>query len=236
MNQNLKQLRQQLKQFETRIDALSLRERGILFLAILGVLFWIAISVVFSSLSQEQQRLEKDVRAKLNELQTMSAQNEAIKVKLAQDPEALAQARVAELKQKLAADEASVAQIIRGLVSPRDMPRLVQQMLAKNQALQLIKMENLPAQALDEEKGAATPAAQPAATAATNNATRVYRHGLRIELRGQYVDIVRYLRALEAMSSKVFWGEVRFESETYPVSRVTLVIYTISLNKAWLEV
>lgn len=234
MNQNLKQVRQQLKQLEARIDALSLRERGILFLTILGVLFWIATGVVFSSLRQEQQRLEQGVRAKLNELQTMSAQNEAIKVKLAQDPEALAQARVAELKQKLAADEASVAQIIRGLVSPRDMPRLVQQMLAKNQALQMIKMENLPAQALDEEKNAAAPAAQPAATA--NSATRVYRHGMRIELRGQYVDIVRYLRALEAMPSKVFWGEVRFESEAYPVSRVTLVIYTISLNKAWLEV
>ena len=42
MNPNLQQLRQQFKQIETRIDALSLRERGILFLTILGVLFWIA--------------------------------------------------------------------------------------------------------------------------------------------------------------------------------------------------
>lgn len=234
MNQNLKQLRQQFKQIETRIDALSLRERGILFLTILGVLFWVATGVVFSSLRLEQQRFEQDVRGKLNELQNMSAQNEATKVKLAQDPEALARTRVAELKQKLITDEASVAQIIRGLVAPRDMPRLVQQMLEKNQALQMIKMENLPAQALDEEKNAAAPATQPAATA--NNAARVYRHGMRIELRGKYVDIVRYLRALEALPSKVFWGEVRFESEAYPVSRVTLVIYTISLNKAWLEV
>ncbi len=234
MNQNLKQARRQLKQLEARIDALSLRERGILFLVILGVLFWLATNVVFLSLRQEQQRLAHDVRARLNELQAMSAQNEAIKVKLAQDPEALAQARVAELKRTLAADEAAVAHIIRGLVSPRDMPRLVQQMLAKNQALQVVKLENLPAEALDEGKNAATPAAQPAAAA--NNAARVYRHGMRIELRGQYVDIVRYLRALEAMPSKVFWGEVKFESEAYPVSRVTLVIYTISLNQAWLEV
>ena len=35
MNQNLKQLQKQLKQYETRIDALSLRERGILFLVTL---------------------------------------------------------------------------------------------------------------------------------------------------------------------------------------------------------
>jgi MSHA biogenesis protein MshJ len=236
MNQKLKQAKQQLKQFEARIDALSLRERGILFLVILGVLFWIAANVVFSSLRLEQQRLERDVRARLNELQAMSAQSETIRAKLAQDPEALAQARVAELKQKLVEEEASVAHVVRGLVSPREMPRLVQQMLAKNKALQVIKMENLPAQALDELQKTATPAPATQSATAANSTARVYRHGMRIELRGQYVDIVRYLRALEAMPSKVFWGEVRFESETYPVSRVTLVIYTISLNKAWLEV
>lgn len=237
MNQNLIQVKQQLKQLETRIDSLSLRERGILFLVVLSVLFWLATVVVFSSLRVEQQRLEKDVRAKLSQVQTLSEQNQVMMTKLAQDPEALAQARIAELKQHLKTEEASVANIIRGLVSPRDMPRLVQQMLAKNRALQVIKLENLPAQPLEEEKnGAEATTPNPAAAAPPTRAARVYRHGMLIELRGQYVDIARYLRALEELPSKVFWGEVRFESEKYPMSRVTLVIYTISLNQAWLEV
>lgn len=236
MNQNLIQVKQQLKQLEARIDALSLRERGILFLVVLGVLFWLATVVVFSSLRVEQQRLEKDLRAKLNQVQALSDQNQMMMTKLAQDPEALAQARVAELKQHLKTEEASVANIVRGLVSPREMPRLVQQMLAKNRALQVIKLENLPAQALAEEKNAADATPSPPAAAPPTNVARVYRHGMRIELRGQYADIARYLRALEELPSKVFWGEVRFESEKYPLSRVTLVIYTISLNQAWLEV
>lgn len=236
MNQNLMQVKQQLKQLEARIDALSLRERGILFLVVLGVLFWLATVVVFSSLRVEQQRLEKDVRAKLNQVQALSDQNQMMMTKLAQDPEALAQARVAELKQHLKTEEASVANIVRGLVSPREMPRLVQQMLAKNRALQVIKLENLPAQVLAEEKNAADATPSPPAATPLTNVARVYRHGMRIELRGQYADIARYLRALEELPSKVFWGEVRFESEKYPLSRVTLVIYTISLNQAWLEV
>jgi MSHA biogenesis protein MshJ len=183
----------------------------------------------------EQQRLEQDVRAKLSQLQSMRAQADEIKARLAQDPEASARARVDELKQKLATDEASVANIVRGLVSPRDMPRLVQQILAKNQALQVIKVENLPAEALDDGNKPAAPSARPPA-ADSDNEAHVYRHGMRIELRGRYTDIVRYLRALETMPSKVFWGEVQLESEHYPMSRVTLVIYTISLNKAWIEV
>lgn len=232
MNRNLQQARQRIKQLEARIDGLSLRERGVVFLALLFVLVLMANNVVFSSLRQEQQRLSHDVQAKLGELRSISGQTQDITAKLAQDPQALAQARITELRKQLSAEEASVAHIVRGLVSPRDMPGLVQQILSKNRALQVVRVENLPAEPLEGDK----PAANTAGAATTTHANPVYKHGMRIELRGQYLDIVRYLRALEAMPSKVFWGEVRFEAEEYPLSRLTLVIYTISLNKAWLEV
>jgi len=64
----------------------------------------------------------------------------------------------------------------------------------------------------------------------------MYKHGLRIQLSGQYPDILRYLGALEALPWKVFWGEVQLQTEKYPVSRVTLVIYTLSLDEAWIGV
>ena len=220
----MKKLRQKFRQLEARIDALSLRERGILFLVILGLLFWIASNVVFASLRSEQQRLEADVRSRLSELQALDQQSQSIKTQLAQDPEAQAQARVDQLKQQLAVDEASVANLIRGLVTPQAMPKLVRDMLANNVGLQVIKLENLPAEPMHEDSNGASASAP------------VYRHGMRIELRGQYVEIVRYLRALEALPSKVFWGEVQFQSETYPLSRLTLVIYTISLNQSWMGV
>ena len=232
MKRNLPQTRQQIKQLEVRIDALSLRERAVVFLALLFTLFLMANNVVFSSLRQEQQRLSREVTSKLDELHNISDQTQEIRAKLAQNPEVLAQASIVDLRRRLAVEESSVANIVRGLVSPRDMSRLVQQILSKNQALQVVRVENLPAEPLEEDK----PAANATGVAATSKPTPVYKHGMRIELRGRYLDIVRYLRALEAMPSKVFWGEVRFASDEYPYSRVTLVIYTISLNKAWLEV
>ena len=232
MNRNLQQARQQIKQLEVRIDALSLRERAVVFLALLFALFLMANNVVFSSLRQEQQRLSREVTSKLDELHNISDQTQELRAKLAQNPEVLAQANIVDLRRRLAVEESSVANIVRGLVSPRDMSRLVQQILSKNQALQVVRVENLPAEPLEEDR----PAANATGVAATRKPTPVYKHGMRIELRGRYLDIVRYLRALEAMPSKVFWGEVRFASDEYPYSRVTLVIYTISLNKAWLEV
>lgn len=232
MHPQLKQLNSEIKRLEQRINAMTLRERGILFMVILALLFWLASNVVFSSLRSEQQRLEQDVRGRLADLQTLSEQSQAVQQALEQDPEALADARIKQLKQQLTDEEASVAHLVRGLVTPQAMPQLVRDVLAKNRALQVIKLENLPAESLNP----ASTTGAPAEATPENPAAQVYRHGMRIELRGQYVDIVRYLRALEAMQSKVFWGEVQFQSEEYPVSRVTLLIYTISLNQAWLEV
>ena len=231
MNKNLQQAQQQIKQLAVRIDAMSLRERAIIFLVLLAGLFMLANNVVFSSLRQEQQRLNQDVQAKLKELHTMSTQTQDIQAQLALDPEALARARIAQLKQTLSTQEASVANVVRGLVTPRDMPRLVQQILARNRGLQVVQVENLPAEALysDNQTPGTTPQ-DPNATA------QVYKHGMRIELRGQYLDMVRYLRALEAMPAKVFWSKVHYAAETYPNSRITLDIYTIGLNKVWLEV
>ena len=231
MNKNLQQAQQQVQQLATRIDAMSLRERAIIFLVILAGLFMLANNVVFSSLRQEQQRLDRDVQAKLKELHTMSTQTQETLAQLAVDPEALARARIAELQQTLATQEASVANVVRGLVTPRDMPRLVQQILARNRGLQVVRVENLPAEALYNNPAPGTTTPQdPNATA------QVYKHGMRIELRGQYMDMVRYLRALEAMPAKVFWSKVHYAAETYPNSHLTLDIYTIGLNKVWLEV
>jgi MSHA biogenesis protein MshJ len=64
----------------------------------------------------------------------------------------------------------------------------------------------------------------------------VYQHGMRIEVRGQYLDMVRYLQALERLPVKVLWGRVRLESDDYPASTLSLLIYTLSLDKAWIGV
>jgi MSHA biogenesis protein MshJ len=47
---------------------------------------------------------------------------------------------------------------------------------------------------------------------------------------------VRYLQALEGLDWQVLWDEVHLEAEAYPVSRLTVVIYTLSTEQVWLGV
>lgn len=215
-------LQPRLKAWADHIDALSLRERGLVFAAVMAVLYAIAVNLVFGPLRAEQATIEKELAAKRNQVQTIENQIQTLVATQGASP----QSRVQALRERLATLDAHVDQATVGLVPPREMARLVEQMLRRNKGLELVRLESLAPVALGDVAGGA-PAVTPAA---------VYKHGMRIELKGRYFDIVEYLKTLEGLPWKVYWGEIALETDVYPVSKVRLVIYTLSRNPSWIGV
>lgn len=92
---------------------------------------------------------------------------------------------------------------------------------------------------------AATPgAAPPVPPAATGAAAAgkagappelLYRHGVELVLQGGYLDMIQYMDALEHLPGQLFWGKARMETEQYPTARLTLTLYTLSLDKNWIK-
>jgi MSHA biogenesis protein MshJ len=222
-----------LNRFLERIDALTLRERAILFVGVLAALFLLASNVVFSSLFKERARLSQELTAKRDQTRTLQTQIENIVAERGRNPDEINRTRIAELKTLLREREGGLTMALHGVVSPREMLRMIEQVLSHNRALTVVAIENLPAVPLQEDGTvAAAGTTSPEKTAAAG----MYKHGLRIVLDGQYPDILRYLQSLERLPWKVLWGEVRLQTDHYPVSRVTLVIYTLSLDAAWIGV
>ncbi len=219
--------RKTLKALAERIDALTLRERGIIFVTVLVVLYFMATSLVFGPLRSQQQRLENELKVKREQVATLNAQVQKIVHNATRDPDKENAEKLKLLRERLGLVDPRLAGVTKSLVSPRDMARFVEQVLTRNRALQVIKVESLSPAPVEGQ-----PAAAKAPAPALGGG--VYRHGMRIEVRGRYVDLVNYLRALEAMPWKVFWGQVTLESEDYPMSRLTLVIYTLSLYPGWI--
>ncbi len=225
--------RKLLQTVAARIDALSLRERALLFAAVLGGMLFLALQVLLPPLFAQQKRLEGEIKAKREQVRLVYAQTEHLVTERGRDRDALNRARITELKASLQAADGGTGALSRGFVSPREMAALVEQVLSRNRALQLVRVENLAPVALGEAavKAPAQPTAAPAATGPA-----IYKHGLRVEVKGEFADLVRYLQALEGLSWRVLWDEVRLEAEAYPVSRLTVVIYTLSTEQAWLGV
>ena len=64
----------------------------------------------------------------------------------------------------------------------------------------------------------------------------IYRHGLRIEVDGGYLDLLQFVQALERMPWAFIWEDMQIEVEEHPRSRLRLTLYTLSLGEGWLGV
>ena len=125
-----------------------------------------------------------------------------------------------------------------GLVAPERMAPLLEAILRANARLQMVSMRTLP---VEPVMGGATPAAPAVGTAPEAGAQvaagrpLLYRHGVEVTVRGNYLDMVGYMAALESMPTQLFWGRAQLEAETWPDSRLTLTLYTLSLDAKWMK-
>ncbi len=224
-------VRRHWRVWQERIDAMKLRERALIFIALLAVLYLVATHLVFGPLLAQRDALARALKDKEQEIASIQRQIQALVTQVDVDPASPERRRLAELEARRKALDESLARTTGGLVAPREMARLVEQVLARNRRLEVLRLESLPPTAIDGP--AAGRSGAPASTTEAAGAG-IYKHGMRIELKGRYFDIVEYLRTLERLPWKVFWGEVRLESERYPFSRLTLQIYTLSTHRGWI--
>ena len=215
-------LKTQLKGMAARIDAMSLRERALIFITLLVALYFLAANVLFGPVNAEKDRMQQQVNLKRAETQALEAQVQAL-VATGQVPEAAKRQKLEALRENLKTMDSDLVRVTAGLVPPKEMARLMEQMLLKNRGLQVLKVESLPAAPLVN-----------AVENTLNSAPMVYKHGMNIEVKGGYLDVMRYLKSLESLPWKVFWGKVTLKTEKYPDSRVSLLIYTLSTHEAWI--
>lgn len=64
----------------------------------------------------------------------------------------------------------------------------------------------------------------------------IFRHGIEIEFYGDFNSTVSYLKAVEALPWRFYWDEVNYTVEEYPQALVKVVIYTLSLDRGWIDV
>ncbi len=224
-------LKKGLTKLRDRIDGLSLRERTLVFVAAPVTLFVLATNLLFAPLWNGQDLHREQLASKHEQIEKFESQLQKILARASVDPDAENRAKLAALREQLGTIDTALAEQTAGLVSPQEMAKLVEEMLKQNRTLELVKFESLTPTRLGNEAEQ-----QQDEPAVTKLDYVVYRHGTRIQFRGRYADIVDYLEALERLPWKMFWGEATLETEKFPLSRFTLVLYTLSLREAWIGV
>lgn len=211
-----------LKLYAERIDNATLRERGLLFAAAALILVFVFYTALVNPLRDTQRRLGAQTAQNERELRTVQAELQRMARTRDGDPDAHNRRRAAELRAELAALDARLAEEQRRFTSPPRMREVLEEMLERNKGLRLVDLKTLPITDLAATQGQA--------------GRRIFRHGVELTLSGGYLDLHNYLRALEKLSTQLYWGKVEMSVAAYPVATLRMTVYTLSFDKAWLVV
>ncbi len=101
---------------------------------------------------------------------------------------------------------------------------LVRRVLKDYPHVTLDALKTLPVKSL-----VALPQGKKDATTATVVPMRtLYKHGVEIEIHGNFLDLLSYLKNLENSSHNVFWSDLRLRTVKYPEAALTLTIFILS--------
>lgn len=267
-------MKQHWTKLAARVDALTLRERVLVFAGVAGLAVFVAYFMGLGPMLAKQAGLRMQIRQHQNNVAGVEGEIMQVLKEYQRDPDADTRAKLAAVREESARLGDSLRAMQKGLVAPERMAPLIDTILRSNGRLQLVAMKTLPMEPLNDPSRDPAPKAPEAATAATaasappsgpslglsgnvvaaaalpppapaqpaaappvqsKPGSLLYRHGVEITVRGNYLDMIDYMHALEGLPTQLFWGAAKLEVEEYPSARLTLTLFTLSLDPKWMK-
>jgi MSHA biogenesis protein MshJ len=202
---------------------------AIVLLALCDWLFWTPLA---RSTAQTQKSIA-DLQAQYTKLQNQHAE---VKARLAEDPNAELQRNIDAVRTRITAQNKRLEELTVDLISPDKMTDVLSEVLSQRHELQLVALQNEPATYafMPGEKVNKTPEEETAENANSPVPVIVFRHGLTLQLKGRYFEIVNYLQALEQLPWHFYWQKLDYKVDKYPNAIVTLQVYTLSYRESWI--
>ena len=289
----MKQLKNTWNKLSAKLDAMTLRERALVFVAATGLILFLLYTMAVEPLLARQAALLAQIQQQQNQVSGIDTEIAARAQGFVVDPDAEARAQLQQARAEIDSIGAKLVAVQKGLVAPEKIAPLLEHLLQGGK-LKLVSLRTLPVTGMNEAAGLAAPAASaefqapdPAAalepalqqsalqktpppatpagalTAAPTTAPTsapaaaplpvaqsgpgsvagaevkvpelLYRHGVEIVVQGSYLEMINYMQALEALPVQLFWGGARLDAQQYPEARLTLTLYTLSLDEKWMK-
>lgn len=232
---------EQLKNIAEKINNLSLRERAMVFIGLIAVIFTVWDSLLISPLELEQKKILSELNKKNAERMLLVTKIQELLQLSKEDPDAENVAKLKTLRTRLIDVQAELESSTDNLVTPNDMPKILETVLHKTGGLTLNNLRSLGVTPLVAKEESETDIDNVKASAGGNKLTaenidNAYKHGLRIEFNGDYLTTLNYLKELEALEWGFFWDGFELNVGEYPDANASIEIFTLSLKEEWIGV
>lgn len=231
-----------IKKYMEKIDALSVRERGLIVAGILLALYLIWDAFLMQPLAAKEQGILFELESNKAEQTALNIRYQELIQELQSDPDGRNRELLESLRNQLDDVESDLRESTDFLISPENMAGVLRTILSKSGELQLVEMKGLGVRPLleappetDAQDGASVPdnATAPQAMGELGNA---YKHGLMIVFEGSYAATLNFMKEIESLEWGFFWETLDYEVTEYPTARAALTLYTLSLDENWIGV
>jgi len=204
-----------------KFRSLSLREQLLVVLVVGAAIYYLVDVFVFASQKQREQVLQNNQAVLQAQIKTISEELVAVG-RIRTDDYEQKEREYQLLKQQVAQLHAVVSGVT--TEAPK-MVKLVRDVLgAAPVRAKTVAVKTLP---VSPVSGVQKPGAP--AVGQTNAAPlAVYKHGLDIEFRGNYLDLLSYLNKLEDAHSNLFWSNAVLAVGTYPENTLRASVFMLS--------
>ncbi len=220
-----------------RFDAMNPRERVMVFLAGGAAIVALGFVLAIDGALARHKTLAATAAKQRGELVQLQQQNTELTRLLAQDADADGRRKIEALRAQLGDFNNELRGVQQGLVPPSRMVRVLEDMLSRESNVRLVKLNTLPvATLLEPADSAVASASAKAGKAPAPTRNLVYKHGLELTVEGSYLELLAYQARLEKLPWRMFFARTRINAADYPRVLMSITLYTLSLEEAWLVV
>jgi MSHA biogenesis protein MshJ len=221
------------------LNAMSIRERLLVFAAAAVLLVSLSNMFLLDPLFVKQKTMANQLLQQQQQLNEIQTQINTVLQENSPTSTSPQRMQIIKFNQEIAEGNAFLKSSRERLVPPDQMAEHLRKLLQKNSRLQLVAMQTLPARPLIEvaeiDGNDKTNKSQGLNSLAVNK-NQVFKHGVEFTLRGDYLALMQYLVALEKLPQQMYWARIEMKVVKYPTTELTLTLYTLSLDKTWLQV
>ena len=213
-----------LKKIQERIDSRIIRERALIFLTIMAVIFmlWNFVQATIDT-KMEATRAQLDTLA--TQRITMQTQIAAATQSLLNDPNKIKNEQIKQLEEDIRKLETELQSVSQNLIKAEQLPLALQEVLQKVDQLTLLEVNTLPAQELQFV------AADGSSKGDAENNAGVFQHVVELRVKGSFNQVVQLLISLERLPWRFYWQSLDYKVEQYPHAEIKLRVYTLSSDE-----
>lgn len=220
---------------ENKFNALGLRERLLISITILVIIYVVWDFAFYRPLAQKNSNLHARLSLTNTDIAKVSAEEKIFAQALTNDPNASRKREIVRLEQKLNEMDTQLEQLSVGLIQADKLPQVLHDVLFSSDKLKLLGMKTSPVEKLSfaQPETAAEQLEQVEEPEKIFNdqpeeTVSVFKHTVTISLEGRYFDVVNYLTVIEKLPWKIYWEFLDYRVVNYPNAKVILQVYTLT--------